>query len=427
MLAGLGASTALAVAERQGAALQARFAARRDNAADADQLREAAGRITDVEALLKDRRALRLVLEAFQLETEIDKRAIIRRVLTEDPADERSFVNRMADPRWKAFAEAMAPRRTTAISGEALAAQTPEQVRGLALNRIAGLDFLQIGALTAEQVAALDARQVAAIAPEAISGMDAADVTALSGDQVAALTPAQMRALLIWQVEAIEPADLARLGEAQLRALTPAQIGSLGSDQLAALRPEQLAAFSRQQADALGESQRAALSDAGRAILAAAPFRPEEEVAAAPPAPLADAALVERLIADAMRNRYEKAMGEANQGMREALYFRRMAGSVTSIAQLMSDRALTEVVRGALGLPQSFGLLQFEQQRDLLTRRVDLSKFQDPAEVARMARRYVAQLQPSAPAAPGLAALFDGSGSANAIAGLAGARISFSA
>src|SRR5512137_681873 len=104
MLAGLGAQAALAVADRQGAALQARFEARRDISAEVAAFRERAPKLADVEALLKDRRALTMVLEAFQIESEIDKRGILRKVLTEDPTEQGSLANRLTDRRWRQLA-----------------------------------------------------------------------------------------------------------------------------------------------------------------------------------------------------------------------------------------------------------------------------------------------------------------------------------
>jgi hypothetical protein len=218
MLSGLGANAALALVERQGEALQARFAARRDNQQDAELLREAASRITDVDALLKDRRTLRVVLEAFQLESEIDKRAVLKRVLTEDPSERGSLVNRLPDPRWKALAEAVATARKVDLSPEALAAAPVEDIRKLELNLMAGLDFLQVQALTEEQMKALSPDQVGAISAEAIGGLEAGDVAALTREQVAAIGPAQARELLAWQVRAIEVEDIPSLTPAALRA-----------------------------------------------------------------------------------------------------------------------------------------------------------------------------------------------------------------
>jgi hypothetical protein len=266
MLAGLGAQAAMAVVDRQGAGLQARFAARRDNATDAAVLRDRAQRMTDVDSLLKDRRALRMVLEAFQLEPEIDKRAMLRRALTEDPAAPTSLVNRLTDRRWRELAVAFAEGRPADQSPEEAAAGTGAQLRGK----------------------------------------------------------------------------------------------------------------------------------------------------------------LDRIIRDAMVNRYEKAMGESNPGLREALYFRRVAGQVATVSQLMADRALVEVARGALGLPKQFGLLSYEQQRDLLTRRLDLAQLQDPKGVARLVGRYLAQSNTAPPPSP-VAALFDNQGSATGIAALAGRRLSIQA
>lgn len=54
--------------------------------------------------IVADRRLLRVALGAFGLADEIDKRAIIRKVLEEGVLDPRSFANRLNDPKWKAFA-----------------------------------------------------------------------------------------------------------------------------------------------------------------------------------------------------------------------------------------------------------------------------------------------------------------------------------
>ncbi len=55
--------------------------------------------------LVADRRLLSVALGAFGLDSEISKRAIIRRVLEEPPSDSKSLVNRLNDPRWRAFAQ----------------------------------------------------------------------------------------------------------------------------------------------------------------------------------------------------------------------------------------------------------------------------------------------------------------------------------
>jgi hypothetical protein len=64
------------------------------------------GKVTSVDALVKDRRLLTVALSAFQLEGEIDKKAMIKKIITEDPNDKKSLANRLLDPRWKKFAAA---------------------------------------------------------------------------------------------------------------------------------------------------------------------------------------------------------------------------------------------------------------------------------------------------------------------------------
>jgi hypothetical protein len=258
MLDGIGSLSAWAVLQRQGEALAARFAERRDNQAEMARFRERAAEIGSVEELLRDRRSLGVVLEAFQLESEIDKRAVIRRLLTEDPADPRSFANRMADRRYREIAAAFGGR---------------------------------------------------------------------SGP------------------------------------------------------------------------------------------------------PLRDPALIERIVSGALTNRFEKAAGEGNPGLREALYFRRLAPSVGSVTQLMADRALTTVMRGALGLPEKFGLLGFEQQKRIFEQRVSLADLADPRAVGRLVQRYLSGLPSAGPSAadPRLALLAPPASGAEGLVGLIGRNLSLRA
>lgn len=73
---------------------------------DLAYFRDKIGSVTSAEALVADRRLLNVALGAFGLESEIAKKAIIRRVLEQPPGDPKSFANRLNDPRWRAFARA---------------------------------------------------------------------------------------------------------------------------------------------------------------------------------------------------------------------------------------------------------------------------------------------------------------------------------
>ena len=431
MLPGLGSLTALVVAQREGAGLQARFEARKDNQAAMARFREAASKHQDVESLLKDRRTLQVVLEAFQLEGEIDKRGILRKILTEDPAAEGSLANRLTDRRWRELAGAFATRQTSTLTAVEVMVLGTTGVQGLSLAHMAGLTAEQVSALTSAQVASLSTAQLRSIGSSEIAALDAIDVRALSSSQVAALRPSQLAALGTRQVAAIDAADMKALGVAQIRALGQTQIQALRTDQLAALGADQLAAMSFDQVRALSAGQRAALGDRGRAALGTAgrPTTAEEaEAARLEQRPLfAETGLLDRLVAGAMTNRYEKAMGEGNAGLREALYFIRNAAKATNVTELMTDKALTAVMRGALGLPESFGLLDFDQQKALLTRRVDFAALQDPKAVVKLAQRYLVLAAPQGETSNAVTSLFSSSGGAAGIATLAGRLISFRA
>src|SRR5689334_13146564 len=73
---------------------------------EVDRYKAEIGKVTSVDALVKDRRLLTVALSAFQLESEVDKAALIKKVITEDPDDPKSLAKRLADPRWQNFAKA---------------------------------------------------------------------------------------------------------------------------------------------------------------------------------------------------------------------------------------------------------------------------------------------------------------------------------
>jgi hypothetical protein len=428
MLAGLGALTALAVAQRDGASLQGRFTERRDNQVAMQRFRDAASRHGDVESLMKDRSTLQVVLEAFQLESEIDKRGILRRILTEDPAAEGSLASRLTDRRWRELARAFATRESSALTTAEVAALSTTALRGISLSRIGGLTTEQLRALTTTQVQALGTAQLRAIGGSEIAALEAADIRALTQDQVAALRPSQVAALTATQMRAMEATDIKALGASQMRALGETQLRALTTTQLGALGTVQLSALTRFQVSALSREQRAALSTGQEAALGTG-FEPNAAEAAADAqadrrSPFEDPALLDRLVADAMTNRYEKAMGEGNAGLREALYFIRNAGKVSSITDLMTDKALTAVVRGSLGLPESFGVLEFDQQKTILTRRVNLEDLKDPRAAAKLAMRYLALAAPAQAATNPVLALF---GAGASLGGLVGSSLSLRA
>ncbi|AWV22295.1 Flagellar basal-body rod protein flgF [Roseomonas mucosa] len=255
MLDGIGSLSAWAVIQKNGETLRTRFETRKDMTADADRLRAAAKRFASVEDLMKDRRSLKMVLEAYQLEDLIDQKAVVKKLLTEDPGSKKSYANRMVDPR--------------------------------------------------------------------------------------------------------------------LRAINKQFGGQDGN-------------------------------------------------------PLADSKLVGSIIDKALENRFEKDAGDGNAGLREALYFQRQASSVTSLAGLMADTALTAVVKGAYALPSQFALLDYDKQKAILAKRVDFDDLKDPKKVAKMIQRYlVKEGDQSSGSVSMVLSLFDsGNDATSNLISLAGRKVS---
>ena len=77
-----------------------------DLARDAAHFRERIGGITSAEALVADRRLLSVALGAFGLDADIDNRFFVRRVLEDGSQARDALANRLADKRYRAFAEA---------------------------------------------------------------------------------------------------------------------------------------------------------------------------------------------------------------------------------------------------------------------------------------------------------------------------------
>src|SRR5689334_11223806 len=56
------------------------------------------GKVTTPEDLLKDRKLLLVALSAFQLESQVDNKGMIRKLLTQDPTDKKALAQRLLDP-----------------------------------------------------------------------------------------------------------------------------------------------------------------------------------------------------------------------------------------------------------------------------------------------------------------------------------------
>lgn len=77
-------------------------------ARDVSHFRAKFAQVETAEALVSDRRLLRVALGAFGLQDDLDNRAFMRKLLEDGTTDRRALANRLADKRYLAFATAFA-------------------------------------------------------------------------------------------------------------------------------------------------------------------------------------------------------------------------------------------------------------------------------------------------------------------------------
>lgn len=84
----------------------------------------------------------------------------------------------------------------------------------------------------------------------------------------------------------------------------------------------------------------------------------------------------------------ESEAGASDPGVRLALYFQRKAPEVTSHLEILADRALSEVVRTALGMPAEMATVDIDRQVEILAGRIDIEDFKDPAKLSDFIARF---------------------------------------
>lgn len=97
---------------------------------------------------------------------------------------------------------------------------------------------------------------------------------------------------------------------------------------------------------------------------------------------------MEQVAARFVNNEIEVSEGERNPGVRLALYFERRAPELNNHTEILADRALSEVVRTVLRLPQQIATLDIDRYTALLEERVDLNDFKDPAKLDSFLKRF---------------------------------------
>lgn len=84
----------------------------------------------------------------------------------------------------------------------------------------------------------------------------------------------------------------------------------------------------------------------------------------------------------------EDDLGATDQGVKLALYFKRMAPSVKTAYGLLADTALWQVAKTVYGFPTEMGLADIDQQAKAVKSRLNIADLQDPAKVDKLLKRF---------------------------------------
>jgi hypothetical protein len=115
--------------------------------------------------------------------------------------------------------------------------------------------------------------------------------------------------------------------------------------------------------------------------------------------------------ANYLQQTLETQEGQANDGVRLALYFKRKAEDVGSIFDIMGDKALFQVITTTFNLPTSISAMDVDQQATMLKKFINVQDLQDPAKVDKLVKRFAAMydLQNASSSSSALAILTGGS------------------
>lgn len=414
------------------------------NKADADYARKKLPTVASVDDLMGDRRLYTYVMRAFGLEDQVNSQALIRKVLQSDLSDSRSYASRLNDVRFKQLAAAFNFGGSTVKSSfvsqisdayvtKAFEADVGQKNEALGMM----LDFTRRVTGKADWDAVLADEKLAKVARMAFGLPDPygpADVKAQAatlekampfgkykGNDVdqgrlrdafftawdtakgnsGALSSANQYTMLMRSYDQQKTAFAARWQvRSDVSYVQQKLSAGAGAEELlkdAKLRGIVLAAFD------LGD--RAADTKYLRQVLESNPSDSNsfavkagaKETALAVSFSLNNTGTMRRgsppfikdIVSRYERMSFEVSAGNTNEALRLGLYFERKAGSISNWYSVLADKALSQVVRTAFGLPEEVARADIDRQVGMLEKRLDIKKLKDPTEVKRLVEKFM--------------------------------------
>ncbi|MCZ7462972.1 DUF1217 domain-containing protein [Rhizobium rhizogenes] len=108
----------------------------------------------------------------------------------------------------------------------------------------------------------------------------------------------------------------------------------------------------------------------------------------------------------------ETQAGEENAGVRLALYFKRMAAGTTSYYSILADTAIQNFINTTFGIPDELGNAPVDTQVSMMKKYFDIEDFQDPEKVKKLVARFTIMYDNAQNTMDPIMMLFNGSGSA---------------
>ncbi|KAA3502935.1 DUF1217 domain-containing protein [Rhizobium rhizogenes] len=108
----------------------------------------------------------------------------------------------------------------------------------------------------------------------------------------------------------------------------------------------------------------------------------------------------------------ETQAGEENAGVRLALYFKRMAAGTTSYYSILADTAIQNFINTTFGIPSELGNAPVDTQVAMMKKYFDIEDFQDPEKVKKLVARFTIMYDNAQNTTDPIMMLFNGSGSA---------------
>ena len=93
---------------------------------------------------------------------------------------------------------------------------------------------------------------------------------------------------------------------------------------------------------------------------------------------------------DYLQQTLETQEGDANAGVRLALYFQRKAPQITSAYDILADPALAQVFRTTYNLPDALASMAIDQQAKIVEKHLNLKDLGDPDKLGALLQRFAA-------------------------------------